>query len=311
MKLAQPHFWEQDAINKPFGWSLLWLASLLYVGGVHLRRAFTKTVPLPGKSVCVGNLVAGGAGKTPVLIALAHLFGTDRIVFITRGYGGSIDSATLLNDAHDVFDAGDEALLLRRIAPVIVGPDRVASAKLAGELFPGHILLLDDGLQNPTFRATINLLVWDLFGAGNGHCLPAGPLREPRDGAMNRVDAVIALNGAQPPKTPAFSGTGHVHNPDHKGAVIAFAGIGRPAKFRESLERAGYVIAGFHPFPDHHHFTPEELQPLFGTGLPLLTTEKDWVRLAPEWQDKVAPVPYDVHFGHPQNLLHWLQDHLK
>lgn len=311
MKLVQPRFWGQEADNKPFGWTLLWLVSLVYAGIVRLRRGLSIACTLPGQSICVGNVVAGGAGKTPVLLALAGLLGHDRVVFITRGYGGSIRTATLLNETHDVLDAGDEALLLRRIAPVIVGPDRIAAANLARDLFPGRILLLDDGLQNPTFRATLNLLVWDHYGAGNGHCLPAGPLREPVQDALARTDAVITLNGAKPPKTPAFSGTGHIHPPKDHTPVIAFAGIGRPAKFQESLERAGYVVAGFHPFPDHHHFMTEELEALLAPGLPVLTTEKDWVRLAPAWQDRITPVPYEVHFGHPQSLRHWMLDHLK
>lgn len=311
MKLLQPAFWSKDA-SKPVYWFFLWLASGLYYLGTLCRRMFTHVHKLPLKSICVGNAVAGGAGKTPTLLALAHLLQETEIVFLTRGYGGKIKIPTLVDETHGHADVGDEALLLAAYAPTIVARDRLEGAKLAAHLFPECLLLLDDGLQNPKFRANLNILVWDEFGAGNGHMIPAGPLRLPLNLTLKMTDLVITINDTSPPKTPAFSAHGQIHTSiSARQDVCAFAGIGRPEKFKKSLLKAGFHVCQFGIFQDHHAYTEEDLLPYIHPNTITLTTEKDFVRVPPSLRDKINPVPYVIEFGHPQALLSWIRNHLK
>lgn len=311
MKLIQPSFWRAGA-PKPFYWVLLWLLSLLYGIGARLHQLSGRKTALPHLSICVGNAVAGGSGKTPTLIALARLLGEDKVVFLTRGYGGSVTGPDWVNDAHTAAEVGDEALLLYRHAPTLVAADRVIGAKVAKERFPARVVILDDGMQNPHFRATLNLMVWDSFEAGNTSLLPAGPLRLPLKTTLNRTDLVVSLDNVTPPKLPAFSAHGVLETDlEHDQDVVAFAGIGRPKKFKRSLKKSGFHVKDFHSFPDHHPFTEDDLKPILETTLPVLTTEKDYVRVPASLKDRIIPIPYVVHFSHPQSLRSWLQDHLK
>ncbi len=307
--LRQPSFWAQGA-KRPFYWPLLWLLSLVYGALVSLRNARADAVPLAMHSICVGNATAGGAGKTPTLLALAELLGPDKVVFLTRGFGGTEKGPLLVKPHHTAAQIGDEALLLARVAPTFVARDRTLVALDAANLYPGRVLLLDDGLQNPTFRATVNLLVWDGFGAGNGHILPAGPLRQPLDRTLAKVDAVITLDNAQSPLEPSFAATGSIPHAADRQPVVAFAGIGRPSKFEASLLDGGYNLQCFYPFADHHPYSEGELDALVAHDVPLLTTEKDWVRLPEAARVMVRPVPYRIHFANPAALAAALWEHL-
>ncbi len=310
MKLIQPSFWRNGA-PKPLYWVFLWLLSGLYYIGALLHQLFSKKIPLPHLSICVGNAVAGGSGKTPTLIAISRLLGEDKVVFLTRGYGGTEKGPVWVNEHHTATDVGDEALLLYKHAPTLVTADRVHGAQLAKDMFPQRVLVLDDGMQNPHFRATLNLLVWDSFEAGNKHMLPAGPLRLPLWATLKRTDLVVSLDNVTPPKLPAFSAHGVLETTIEPQDVVAFAGIGRPKKFKRSLKKSGFHVKDFHSFPDHHPYTEDDLTSLIHTELPTLTTEKDFVRIPDSLKSRITPVPYIVHFSHPQALRSWLLDHLK
>lgn len=275
------------------------LASLLaplgrIYGSVTASRAARRPdwkAPVP--TICVGNVVLGGAGKTQVVLDLAaRLIGQGRAPHILlRGYGGSIKGPHRVDPATDnAAGVGDEALLAARAAPTWIGADRVASAK-AAVAAGASILILDDGLQNPALAKSLSLLVIDnAYGLGNGLCVPAGPLREPLGGALKRVHAVVRIGtgdaavdtGALPvfeaqtvpaPTAPNLAGA----------KVVAFAGIGRPEKFFRTLEDAGADIIRRRAFPDHHFYDNSDIQPLidkaFVEGARLITTEKDLVRV--------------------------------
>lgn len=310
MKLVQPPYWRKNAA-KPLYWILLWLISGMYYLGTLIHRFFGKKHPLPHLSICVGNAVAGGSGKTPTLIALARLLGEDKIVFLTRGYGGSEKGPVWVEDRHSADDVGDEALLLARHAPTLVCADRIQGADLAKNQFPDRIIILDDGMQNPHFRASLNLLVWDSFESGNGHMIPAGPLRLPLSRTLKRTDLVITLDNVTPPKLPAFSAHGFIETDLEAQEVVAFAGIGRPKKFKLSLKKSGFKVAEFHAFGDHHPYTEDEIGALLHDTLPTVTTEKDHVRLPAAFKNRITAIPYVVHFSHPQALRSWLLDNLK
>lgn len=281
--------------------------------------------------VCVGNFVVGGAGKTPTAIALARLLQDlgERVAFLSRGYGGAARAAPLLVDpaVHSAAQVGDEALLLARVAPCTVGPDRVSAARRAIEA-GASVLVLDDGLQNPGIAKDFTLAVIDGgAGFGNGLCFPAGPLRAPIERQTPLVKALVLVDGAaqaerqaaalQPAKPLLLARL----EPDREIAarlrgqgVLAFAGIGRPAKFFASLEALGARLGATQSFADHHAYEPIEIEALLAKAAALhltpVTTQKDHVRLAPAYAKQIVAVPVDLRFDDPGRVEALLSDAL-
>ncbi|MEM7566190.1 MAG: tetraacyldisaccharide 4'-kinase [Pseudomonadota bacterium] len=290
-----PGFW-----TKP-GHPLARLLSPLgaVVGLVAARRMGRPALHRPSMPViCIGNFVAGGQGKTPLALALAAVLkarGRDP-VFLSRGYGGT-QSGPLLIGHETAEDVGDEPLLLARAAPCIVARDRVAGARLAETLGLGApVLILDDGFQNPALAKRLSLVAVDAgFGFGNGYVLPAGPLRAPLAAQWPQADAVVLIGerasadveaAAQRAETPVLRASLQAD----RGAIasgsplVAYAGIGRPAKFFDTLKGLGAALAATRAFPDHHAYTEEDARALLALaeahGARLVTTEKDAARLA-------------------------------
>lgn len=286
--MRSPAFWwtassPMATMLAPFGW--------IYgeIAGWRMARAGTRaSIPV----ICVGNLVAGGAGKTPTAIAIAGLLRAmnRRPVFLTRGYGGRIREPTLVDPlVHGADETGDEPLLLAAHAPTIVSPDRVAGAKLAAA--HGDVIVMDDGLQNPSLAKDLRIAVVDAgAGIGNGLCIPAGPLRAPLSVQDKFIDMVLLVGiGAAPaglsaPVMRARLMPDPVASSRLTGrSVLAFAGIGRPEKFFETLREAGAILGKTAGFPDHHPYEPATIRTLLaeadGLGLIVVTTEKDRVRL--------------------------------
>lgn len=271
-------------------------------GGIAARRMAGKGAASPVPVVCVGNFTAGGAGKTPTAIALAVALRDKGLkpVFLTRGYGGAVKSgATAIVDHNSRAEqVGDEALLLARIAPTVVAPDRAAGATVAAERLGADVIVMDDGLQNPALAKAVSIAVVDgARGIGNGLCMPAGPLRAPADFQAARVDAMLAIGPgpgvgdamqlAAAARKPAFRASLSVDQTmaDRLAGqrVLAFAGIGFPDKFFRTLTDLYARIEIARPFDDHHRFTDAEAGDLLAQakarGLTLVTTEKDAARL--------------------------------
>ncbi len=297
-----------------------WLAPLsrLYDLAGRLRSAFVKPERLPVPVICVGNLTAGGAGKTPTALAIAQWFRARgrRPHFLTRGYGGRKTGPLLVDPKlHDFRAVGDEALLLAAAGPTWVARDRRAGAH-AAVAAGADLIIMDDGLQNPSLAKDISLLVVDAgFGLGNGRMIPAGPLREPLARALGRVQAVIVIGHDDGNLAARLGGTlpvlaGRLAPEPRAQAlrgqkVVAFAGIGRPAKFFATLAELGCSLVATKSFADHHVYDPDELMELvelasMAKALPV-TTEKDFMRLprearpmfkvcrvALEWRDETA-----------------------
>jgi tetraacyldisaccharide 4'-kinase len=257
--------------------------------------------------ICVGNPVAGGAGKTPTALALAMRLQAlgHAPVFLTRGYGGRLRGPVQVDLAIlDARDVGDEPLLLARLAPTVVARDRAAGARLAAGL--GTVIVMDDGFQNPGLAHDLDLLVVDAAaGLGNGRVMPAGPLREPLADALARADALVLLGtGALPFDSTLPVVRGQIvplDPPDLKGqAVVAFAGIGRPEKFFATVRDLGAEIVEARAFGDHQTYTPAMLAPLLATarltGALPLTTAKDAVRLPPQLQPLIGVINVELAF---------------
>lgn len=278
-----------------------------YQLGARLRRLLATPYQAGVPVICVGNVVAGGAGKTPTALALAALLQQKGFqpAFVTRGYGGSQRGPLRVDAAHhSAEDVGDEALLLLRQAPVWIGRNRVAAIREA-EKYATHIIL-DDGLQNPNLKPDVALLVMDgPVGLGNGQIIPAGPLREPLTDALNRITAVLVIGKGDAPKTGKPVLRAHLQPAipadfPRDGKFFAFAGIGRPEKFYELCRHAGLNLIETADFPDHHPFSQNELDTLERKarehGAHLLTTEKDHVRLPPYFRDRVLTFPVRLEF---------------
>ena len=281
--MRAPEFWKHR------GKLALLLAPLGWIYGASVARKARNAAPYrsPARVICVGNLTAGGSGKTPVAMAVAEQLITrgKKVFFLTRGYGGSVAGPVLVK-GHSAEAVGDEALLLARVAPTIVARDRAQGAKLA-VAEGADVIVMDDGHQNFSLAKDLSLVVVDgAAGFGNGLMVPAGPLRESVAQGLARADAVIVIEDGGP-DLRGFSGPvlrAHLaaEGESFRGRrVFAFAGIGRPEKFVETLRGGGAAVTGAQFFADHHPYSAAEITALrrwAGDAL-LVTTEKDLVRL--------------------------------
>lgn len=294
--LEAPSFWWRPPGPAAIALAPLgWLYGAITASRMARSPAYTAAVPV----ICVGNFTVGGTGKTPFALALARLLRArgERPVFLTRGYGGRLSGGppVLLDpDRHGPAEAGDEPLLLAASGPVVIAADRAGGARLAETL--GSVILMDDGLQNPALAKTVSLALVDAAsGTGNGFCVPAGPLRAPVERQLAHVDALVMIGdgiAAGPVEAAARARGLSVFRASLaareagwlKGSrVLAFAGIGRPERFAQSLRTLGAEVAQTRFFGDHHAFTEREAQELLEgaarDGLVLVTTAKDRVRL--------------------------------
>ncbi len=268
----------------PLAFLLLPLAVLYYLVGrvVYMaRRAHTYKSRRP--IICVGNILAGGVGKTPIVREIAKFLDAPVVM---RGYKKTAHTG----------NAGDEALMLARDGLQVHTGDRCTNVSLLDNQSDDNgPIVMDDGFQNPTIVKDLSVLVFDeSIGCGNGFLLPAGPLREPR-GAARRADAIIVIrsrgakkNFSLPAGVPVFYATNQTVSPygeDEK--IFAFAGIGYPKKFFGALKN----VVGKRAFPDHYQYTDEDIAQLIylatQSGAKLLTTEKDWVRLPAYAQQEI------------------------
>lgn len=283
----------------------------LAVGGVAaLRQAFGRPWA-PGVPVfCIGNVTVGGTGKTPVALWLGRFLKDlgRNPAYLSRGYGGAAPGPLAVDPlAHDADAVGDEPLLLAAVAPAWVGADRVATAKLAVAA-GADCLILDDGFQNPALAKTCSLVVVDAgVGFGNGLVMPAGPCREFPKAGLARADAAVLIGDDRHKLRPRLER----HLPVFAARlapraaerlkdrdVVAFAGIGRPEKFFETLTGLGARITRRFAFDDHHPYVEDDIQPIldfaFETGAVPVTTEKDAARLPPDQRQQVDVVAVDV-----------------
>jgi tetraacyldisaccharide 4'-kinase len=313
------------------------LARLLQPVGSLYGRTTARRMRGPSEragapTICVGNFVAGGAGKTPAALALARmLIGNGRrVAFLSRGYGGSERVEPLMVDpnTHTAATVGDEPLLLAKVAPCWVGTDRLRSARSAVKA-GANALVLDDGLQNPALVKDLAFAAVDgETGFGNGLCVPAGPLRAPVSVQLPFVRALIVLGGEEAALS-AIAGSAPGKpliraslEPDALAAapligreVVAFAGIARPEKFYATLRRVGAQIVMTRNFADHHPYTPREIEALIeeaGRRSALLaTTEKDLVRLDARHALAVMTLPVTLRFEEPGAVQRMLRQALR
>ena len=310
--MRAPEFWHQR------GPTALLLAPLgaLYGASVAWKARHAAPYRTSARVICVGNLTAGGSGKTPVALALGTMLKArhEQIFFLTRGYGGTESGPAQVQTDSSVAQIGDEALLLARCAPTIVARNRADGAAYAVAQ-GAQTIVMDDGHQNFTLAKDLSMVVVDgESGFGNGLMIPAGPLRERVAQGLSRADAVIVMNGGNPDlgnyKGPVLRVRLVADSEAFRGRrVFAFAGIGRPAKFVNSLEAAGAIVTGTQFFADHHAYRDGEIAALKARAgdADLVTTEKDLVRLDAGHRAGIMVLPVHARFD-DEAALHRLLD---
>ncbi|ENZ80348.1 MULTISPECIES: tetraacyldisaccharide 4'-kinase [Caulobacter] len=323
MKLGTPRWWyRRDGGPAPLTRALLTPLSWLWADATRRRIARTTPAIIGAPVICVGNVTMGGAGKTPIVRELLLTL-TQRGVAahgLSRGYGGKLKGPVQVDAArHTAADVGDEPLMLAQDFPMWVAVDRVAGAKAAAGA-GAQVIVMDDGHQNPSVSKALSLVVVDgetrggEWPFGDGRVFPAGPMREPLKVGLSRADAVIVLlpiDVEQPDfellvqfgDMPVLVARLEAAAPVPRGPQVGFAGVGKPWKVEKALTAAGCQLVDFAPFPDHGDYDAATLRMLsdrakvYDAGL--VTTEKDWMRLPPEWREKVTPWPVRARFDDP------------
>jgi len=324
--MREPGFWHGPASLNAH---LLKPLAALYgaVAAQQMRRKGLKAgIPV----LCVGNYHVGGAGKTPTVLALAKLLRElgETPVVLSRGYGGKLHGPVRVDPArHAASDVGDEPLMMADALPVVVSRKRADGVPLARSQ-GASVILMDDGFQSPAIVKDTSLIVIDgTRGIGNGQVFPAGPLRAPLRPQLARTDALIVVGAGSAanaiaaeiaaqgkPVLSAHLKPDAAQVAELRGKrVLAFAGIGDPARFFNTLRASGIDVAAERAFADHHPYTQAEIESLLAEakrdGLMLVTTEKDLARLRDASQH-IVQFKVALEFDDPALLRKFVADQL-
>ncbi|KRR06695.1 tetraacyldisaccharide 4'-kinase [Bradyrhizobium valentinum] len=323
--MREPGFWHgPSSLNK----HLLKPLAALY-GAVAAKRLHRKGLNAGIPVLCIGNYSVGGAGKTPTVLALAKLLRElgETPVVLSRGYGGELRGPVRVDPVrHAASDVGDEPLMLAGHLPVVVSRKRADGVPLARSQ-GATVILMDDGFQSPAIVKDASLIVIDSErGVGNGQVFPAGPLRAPLRPQLARTDALIIVGdgSAAAPVAAEIAAQGkpvlsaHL-KPDEAAVrqlrgqrVLAFAGIGDPTRFFNTLRAGGIDVVMQRAFADHHPYSQSEIEGLITEarrdGLTLVTTEKDLARLRD--RQHIVPFAVTLEFDDPARLRKFVADRL-
>ena len=330
--MREPRFWH----GPPSLTSYLLRPLAAFYGLVAAKRMQREGLDAGVPVICVGNYHVGGAGKTPTVLALAKLLRDlgETPVVLSRGYGGKLHGPIKVDPArHVAADVGDEPLMLAASLPVVVSRQRADGVPLARSL-AATVILMDDGFQSPAVTKDASLIVIDGHrGLGNGQVFPAGPLRAPLPPQIAHTDALIIVGNGTAAKTVsaelaaqnkpvlrAHLVPSEISVASLRGQrVLAFAGIGDPARFFATLQACGVELVRQRAFADHHAFSQSEIDSLMAEAkreaLTLVTTEKDLARLRsggglPDWANPIVPFAVTLEFEDGAKLRRLVTDQL-
>ena len=319
--MQAPKFWYRSR-----SWQAVLLSPLgvLYAWTTARRQKNARPTQIDIPVICIGNLNVGGTGKTPTTIAIAQMLTSRGIAvhIVSRGYGGSLQAVTQVDPTvHTADETGDEPLLMAAFATTWVANERVAGAR-AAQNAGADVILLDDGFQDPSLVKDLSIVVVDATrGFGNGHCLPAGPLREPVHVGLKRADAVISIG--EPEAQAQFrersaNQLGRIAHltaslkpiemgmPWADGRYLAFAGIGDPEKFFATLRGLGTPLVRTVALDDHQKLARPMIQRLMkeaqSMNAQLVTTEKDAARLPADLRSGILSLPVRLEFDNANAL---------
>lgn len=313
--MKPPYFWRAGL--DPQSREAAQMTRLLLTPFASLYAAITarrikRTAPLEVAAcvICIGNLTVGGVGKSPVVAALRERISKKsdlRVATLSRGYKARLSGPLKVDSAqHTAKDVGDEPFMLAQTGESWIGKDRAETGQAMVD--DGvDVILMDDGHQNPGLYKDISLIVVDgVAKFGNGYVIPKGPLREPVGVGLARADGIILMNEAAFPELadhtslPIFTARLEPTKAPPPGKYIAFAGIGRPEKFFDTLRDCGADLIDTIPFGDHHAYTQADMTYLrklaSGQNAALITTEKDHVRLLAEDRKDISFLPVSAQF---------------
>lgn len=312
--MRTPDFWQKSNFLSV----LLYPFSMIYYALYKLRcilnaKPYRSKIPV----ICVGNITAGGSGKTPVVIEIANILkkNNKNFCFLSKGYGGNFEDVKEVDSDNSII-FGDEPVILKEFGDVFVSKDRVIGLKYINNLIDKNYdyIIVDDGLQNPTFFKNRSILVIDgEYGFGNGNILPAGPLREKFNNIISRIDFVIII-GEDKYNIENLCQKNIVHfikanistvNNKFQGEYVAFCGIGHPEKFRKTLIDNNIKFSNFIVFGDHHYYNEKDIKMLKNIGKKFITTKKDWVKLDSDFKAYVDYV--DIKINLDQNFVKMLR----
>lgn len=323
MKIMAPKFFYKTSILSfllmPLGLAL----SLI----TKCRRIFIKSYKAKIPVICCGNITLGGTGKTPTALWIGDYFQKKgkKVVYLTRGWKGKEKGPLLVQKEHTAQQVGDEALLLAAKAYTIVSKNRKKGAKLAEKL-DMDIIIMDDGFQNPYLHKDFCCLIFEgKTGTGNQHLFPAGPLRESLKSGLAISNCALIIgqdktnlkDKIKKIKTnfPIFDGKiDAIPTPllNKNIPCFAFAGIGFPEKFFNTLRKSGFSILKTKAFPDHHNYTKNEIKKLYNEAAylkaQLITTEKDFIKLTKEQRKEIKPFPVTLTLENKIDFLHLIEN---
>lgn len=305
--IQTPDFWYSKQ-RSLISWLLLPVSYVIY-GLSKLRFLGKKGYEGKTPIICIGNVTAGGTGKTPTAILIAHLAISLGLkpAFLTKGYGGTIINPHRVQQSDTAKQVGDEALILMNHAPCFIAKNRVQGAIFIDRLQEFDVIITDDGLQNHSslHRGLVILTIDSQRLFGNQRLIPAGPLREPIDNAVDKADYIMIiaskdikivpkiLTESNKPiiyayKTPIQHG---IHLAGEN--IIVFSGLGNNSQFITMIENAGANIIHTEQFPDHFDYSHTLIERLIkkaqDNAALLVTTEKDMVKIPSHYYPYILP----------------------